>query len=227
MKVILSYLLGSIVGSLLVGRVRGGVDIRNMGSGNAGGTNALRTQGKGFAFWVMLIDIGKGWLATRVVARLLLPGIAVAPPGLRVWLPAACGVVAIAGHVYPVWYGFRGGKGVATLVGVVLGLDAWLLVPLLLTWLIAAVLIGFVGLASMAAAASLPVYVGVSGFEPRAPLLTFGVLATLIIVFTHRANIARMRAGTEPHARRLWLLGHGRPDPGPRGPETGSGGPDT
>lgn len=218
-KVIVSYLLGSIVGSLLVGRVRGGVDIRNMGSGNAGGTNALRTQGRGFAFWVMLIDIGKGWLATRVVARLLLPGIAVAAPELRVWLPAACGVAAIAGHVYPVWYGFRGGKGVATLVGVVLGLDAWLLVPLLLTWLIAAVLIGFVGLASMAAAASLPVYVGVSGFEPRVPLLTFGVVATLVIVFTHRANIARMLAGTEPHARWLWLLGRGRP-------ETGSGGPE-
>ncbi|MDB6092274.1 MAG: glycerol-3-phosphate acyltransferase PlsY, partial [Gammaproteobacteria bacterium] len=74
-KVGLSYLLGSIVGSLLIGQLRGGVDIRALGSGNAGSTNALRTQGKGFAFWVFLIDIGKGWVATRVVAPLTLPGI--------------------------------------------------------------------------------------------------------------------------------------------------------
>src|SRR5215470_7334545 len=123
LKVILSYLIGSIVGSLVVGRLRGGVDIRTVGSGNAGGTNALRTQGKAFAAWVLLIDIGKGWLATRVIAQLLLPGVALAPDTVRVWIPVACGVAAIAGHVYPLWHGFRGGKGVATLVGVVLGLD--------------------------------------------------------------------------------------------------------
>ena len=69
----LSYLLGSIIGGLVIGRLKGGVDIRKAGSGNAGGTNALRTQGAGFAFWVMLIDIGKGWLATAVVARAALP----------------------------------------------------------------------------------------------------------------------------------------------------------
>src|SRR5690348_2096655 len=73
-KAIMSYLLGSVVGGLVVGRLRGGVDIRRLGSGNAGGTNALRTQGKSFAFWVLLIDIGKGWVATRVLARLGLSG---------------------------------------------------------------------------------------------------------------------------------------------------------
>jgi len=207
-KVVMSYLLGSIVGSLWVGRLRGGVDIRKVGSGNAGGTNALRTQGKSFAFWVLLIDIGKGWVATRLVAPCLLPGIAVGSPVVRMWVPAACGIAAIAGHVYPVWHGFRGGKGVATLVGAVLGLDALLLAPMLLTWFAAVALVGFVGLASMAATASLPLYVGLSGLEPNAPLLTFGVVVTVLIVFTHRTNIARMRAGTEPRARRLWLFGH-------------------
>src|SRR6201996_508431 len=111
-KVARSYLLGSIIGSLVVGRLRGGVDIRKLGSGNAGGTNALRTQGKVFAFWVMVIDIGKGWLATKVLAPLVVPGLfyAVDVEGIA----ALCGFAVILGHVYPVWYGFRGGKGVAT-----------------------------------------------------------------------------------------------------------------
>lgn len=199
-KVILGYLLGSIVGGLLVGRLRGGVDIRRLGSGNAGGTNALRTQGKAFAFWVMFIDIGKGWLATRVVA----PFHATQPYG---WIAAACGIAVMLGHVYPLWYGFRGGKGVATLVGAALGLDPWLLLPMLATWLVAVVLFGFVGLASMLGALALAVAGAVGAGEARVPLVTFGVLSALLIAFTHRSNIARMRAGTEPRARRLWLFG--------------------
>jgi glycerol-3-phosphate acyltransferase PlsY len=199
-KVILSYLLGSIVGGLLVGRLRGGVDIRRLGSGNAGGTNALRTQGKAFAFWVMFIDIGKGWLATRVVA----PFHATQPYG---WLAAACGIAVMLGHVYPLWYGFRGGKGVATLVGAALGLDPWLLLPMLGTWLVAVILFGFVGLASILGALALAAAGVFGAWEPRAPLVTFGVLSAVLIAFTHRSNIARMRAGTEPRARRLWLFG--------------------
>jgi glycerol-3-phosphate acyltransferase PlsY len=199
-KVILSYLLGSIVGSLLVGRLRGGVDIRRLGSGNAGGTNALRTQGKGFAFWVMLIDIGKGWLATRVVA----PFHTTQPYG---WLAAVCGIAVMLGHVYPLFYGFRGGKGVATLVGAALGLDPGLLLPMLGTWLVAVILFGFVGLASMLGALALAVAGAMGAWEPRGPLVAFGVLSALLIAFTHRSNIARMRAGTEPRARRLWLFG--------------------
>ena len=207
-KVLVSYLLGSIVGSLLVGRLRGGVDIRKLGSGNAGGTNALRTQGKSFALWVLVIDIGKGWIAARLVAPLVLPGVDPASAQLAVWAPSACGMAAIAGHVYPVWHGFRGGKGVATLVGVVVGLGPSLLLPMLLTWFVAVVVFGYVGLASMLAAASIPLYV--SGFEPSLPLTVFGVVATAMIVFTHRSNIARMRAHTEPRAKRLWLFGRNR-----------------
>src|SRR5438094_1497049 len=105
LKLTLAYLLGSVLGSLVVGHFRGGVDIRTLGSGNAGGTNALRTQGKSFALWVLLIDIGKGWIATRLVAPMLLPGVAAAPEEMRVWMPAACGVTAIVGHVYPLWHG--------------------------------------------------------------------------------------------------------------------------
>jgi glycerol-3-phosphate acyltransferase PlsY len=210
LKVGVSYLLGSLIGGLLVGRLRGGVDIRTLGSGNAGGTNALRTQGRMFAFWVLLIDIAKGWAATRVVGPLVLTGVSLVAPPLRVWLPAACGVAAITGHVYPVWYGFRGGKGVATLLGAVLGLGAGLLIPMLATWLLVAVTTGFVSLASMAAAAALPAYLVFGTTPSRAPLVTFGVIATLLIIFTHRSNIARLRSGAEPRARRIWLLGRGR-----------------
>jgi glycerol-3-phosphate acyltransferase PlsY len=251
-KLIASYLLGSVVGALLIGKLRG-VDIRRLGSGNAGGTNALRTQGKKFAFWVMAIDIGKGWLVTGLVARLIIPGIsqrAVAdlyPPGTTQaeirrllneqmshfpwldpvpigWLAAACGIAVIIGHVYPIFYGFRGGKGVATLIGAVLGLNPWLLIPMLVTWLLAVLLFGFVGLASILGTVALAA-IGIMGIlEPHLPwpaqyvlsalgvagrpwyLFYFGVLATLLIVFTHRSNIARMRSGTESRAQRLWLF---------------------
>lgn len=215
LKVLLSYLLGSVIGGLLVGRLRGGVDIRELGSGNAGGTNALRTQGKSFAFWVLFIDIGKGILATRLIApwpvqNIALFGMSAGAGVWREWLAVACGFAAIMGHVYPLWHGFRGGKGVATLVGVLFGLDAWLLLSVMLTWLVMTMLFGFVGLASMVAAASVPLFVDVLGLQPREPLLAFGIATAVLVLFTHRTNIVRMRAGREPRARRLWLFGRGR-----------------
>src|ERR1700754_4069794 len=91
-KCVASYLLGSLMGSLIVGRVRGGVDIRELGSGNAGGTNALRTQSGAFAFWVMLIDIGKGFLAPSLLAPASLPALSVASATWREWLPMLCGM---------------------------------------------------------------------------------------------------------------------------------------
>lgn len=211
LKIIASYLLGSLIGSLIVGRLRGGVDIRKLGSGNAGGTNALRTQGKAFALWVLLIDIGKGIVATRLIAPLSLQGFGVVGGAMwREWLPIACGIAVIVGHVYPLWHGFRGGKGVATLVGVLLGLDVYLLLAVVLTWFVLVVMFGFVGLASIIAAAAVPLFVIASGMQPETPLLTFGVVVALLVLYTHRTNLARMRAGTEPRARRLWRLGRGR-----------------
>jgi acyl phosphate:glycerol-3-phosphate acyltransferase len=209
-KAVLGYLLGSIVGSLLVGRLRGGVDIRRLGSGNAGATNALRTQSKLFAFWVLLIDIGKGWVATGLLAGAQIPGIAMAPAQWSVWAVALCGVAVTLGHVYPLWHGFRGGKGVATVVGAVLGASPILMVPMLVVWLLAVILFGFVGLASILGAVTFAVAAGTSGVPPRLPMLTFAVLSAVLITFTHRANVARMLAGTEPRARRLWLLGAAR-----------------
>jgi glycerol-3-phosphate acyltransferase PlsY len=206
LKIAASYLLGSLIGSLIVGRLRGGVDIRSLGSGNAGGTNALRTQGKSFAFWVVVIDVGKALIAVRVIAPLALPGV-IPDPQYQAWVPSACALAVMVGHVFPVWYGFRGGKGAASLVGALLGLEPLLLVPVIGAWAAVLVTSGYVGLASMTAAAVLPVVIDFGAFEPRAPLVTFGVLAAVLVIYTHRANIARMRAGTEPRARKAWLLG--------------------
>jgi glycerol-3-phosphate acyltransferase PlsY len=207
-KALLSYLLGSVMGSLVIRRITGGVDIRNLGSGNAGATNALRTQGKMIAFWVLLIDLAKGWIATGKIAPWIIPHVSPALPDLEVWASAVCGIAVMLGHVYPVWFGFRGGKGVATLVGAVLGLGAGLLVPMILSWLIAVIVWGFVGLASIIGAAAFAMTMALR--NDNVPLLTFGIAATLLIIYTHRGNIARMRAGTEPHARRLWLFGRRR-----------------
>ena len=208
-KAVLGYLLGSIIGSLLVGRLRGGIDIRRVGSGNAGGTNALRTQGKTFAFWVLAIDIGKGWVATALLAAARFPGAAAAPQW-HAWSIAVCGIAVMLGHVYPLWHGLRGGKGVATLIGAVLGVSPVLLAPMLAVWLAAVIVFGFIGLASILGAATFALASAASHISPRAPLLAFAVTSALLIAYTHRSNLARMRAGTEPRARKLWLLGAGR-----------------
>jgi len=210
LKVLLAYLLGSVVGSLVVGRLKGGVDIRQMGSGNAGATNALRTQGKGFAFAVIAIDIAKGWLASGWLPGLAIPGVSGADaPVLAAWLPAACGFASILGHCFPVWHGFRGGKGVATLVGAFAGFDAWLLLPLFATWLVVVVVSGFVGLASIVASLVLPIYLLIRDGAGLGVELCFATACGLLVLYTHRGNVKRMRAGNEPRARRLWLFGRG------------------
>ena len=206
-KLVIAYLLGSLVGSLLIGRLRGGADIRTLGSGNAGATNALRTQGRAVAAGVLAIDLLKGWVATAWLARTTLPVVFPAAPALCVWAVPLCGLAVMLGHVYPVFFGFRGGKGVATLVGAVLGISAALFLVMLVTFLVAVILFGYVSLGSMLAAIAVAVAIALGDFRPRTPLLTFAVLASLLILYTHRSNLARLLSGSEPRARRLWLLG--------------------
>jgi glycerol-3-phosphate acyltransferase PlsY len=207
-KVLLAYLLGSVVGSLVIGRLKG-VDIREMGSGNAGATNAMRTQGIAFGIAVIVIDIAKGWLAAGWLPGLRLPGVPASAPELSAWLTAACAFAAILGHCFPVWHGFRGGKGVATLVGAFAGFDAWLLLPLFATWLAVVMVSGFVGLASIIAASALPIYLLIRDGATFGAGFCFAIACAALVLFTHRGNVRRMRAGQEPRARRLWLFGRG------------------
>jgi len=203
-KVLVAYLLGTLLGSLILGRLRG-VDIRSMGSGNAGATNALRTQGKLFGFLVLLIDVAKGAFAVWWLPTAALPAVGIDPDLPRQWLTLACGFAVIVGHVYPLWFSFRGGKGAATVVGVVAALEPRLLLPLLGSWFVVVMLTGYVGLATILSGVALVIAVYV--LEPdNVPLLSFCAAVTLFVVYTHRGNIARMRAGQENRVRRLWLF---------------------
>ena len=197
LKFTLAYLLGSVLGSLIVGRLRGGVDIRKLGSGNAGGTNALRTQGKIFAFWVMLIDIGKGALPVMVFPTLAIPGVDIDPLVSREAIAYAAGFGAILGHVYPLWYDFKGGKGGATAAGVLFVVAPSLALPIILFWVGVIVLTGYVGLATMGAAVGVAVFIGVTGIPYAYRMFVLAALIAVLIVFTHRNNIARMLQGTE------------------------------
>jgi acyl phosphate:glycerol-3-phosphate acyltransferase len=203
-KALIAYLLGSVIGSLLLGQLRG-VDIRTQGSGNAGGTNALRTQGWAFALGVIVIDVGKALLAVGWLPAMALPGIGIDARVDRDWLAVTCAIAVVFGHVYPVWYEFRGGKGAATLIGAVAVLAPKALVPVLLVWLATVMLTGFVGLGTMLGTATLPVYFFLTQPESVA-YVVFGLCAAAFIVYTHRSNVQRMREGVENRARRLWLL---------------------
>ncbi len=192
-KSLLAYLLGSVSGSLLLGKLRG-VDIRQSGSGNAGGTNALRSQGWWFALGVVLIDVGKGWLAAGWVPGLDL-GIDQTSAGLML-TAGACGLAAILGHNYPVFFGFRGGKGAATYIGTWLALLPMVLLPVLLGFIIMLVLSGYVGLSTITAAlVSVPATWILTGGQ--ASLAVYAAAAAALIVFAHRSNIQRLLAGTE------------------------------
>lgn len=197
LALVLAYLLGSVSGSLVLGRFLG-VDIRASGSGNAGGTNAFRTRGWRFALAVVLIDIGKGALAAWLGLRLWSEGLGLT----RFDLAAACTLVAAAGHTWPLYFGFRGGKGAGTLVG---GLCvAWPLSvgPVFLVWLCCLVLTGYVGLSTILAAAALvPLAIWLAPAQ-----LVFALAAAGFILFTHRSNVIRLWNGSEHRFERVRLL---------------------
>lgn len=194
-----AYLLGSVSGSLLLGRLRG-VDIRRHGSGNAGGTNALRTLGWRFALGVVAIDVGKGALAAWLALRF-------APLGQALDVTAhgyAAAACAVVGHVWPLWHGFRGGKGAATAVGGLLMLWPWSIGVLLPVWMLVLVATGYVGLSTVLAALALPLLAWGTDAEPAR--LWFSMFAAIFIAFTHRANLQRLRQGTESRFERARLL---------------------
>lgn len=195
--VLVGYLLGSVPFSYLVVRLHRGIDVRTVGSRSAGATNVLRASGKCAALLALLLDVAKGATAV-LVARTLEVGD---------WWLAAAAVAAVAGHVLPVFLGFRGGKGVATAAGVLATLVPWAGLGALAVFVVTVAWKRYVSLASISAAASLPLLVGgrwwsgafrdADGLD-GGPALLAGVvaIATLVIV-KHRANLLRLRAGTE------------------------------
>ena len=205
-KFLVSYFIGSLMGAMIMGKLRGGVDIRTMGSGNAGGTNALRTQGLFFALGVVIIDIGKGVVGAGVIPELNLPFIAEDPMLSRTWLTICCAMAAVLGHVWPIYYDFKGGKGAGTFVGTLVILGPNLIIGVLLVWAWVLVVSGFVGLATMSAATALPIYLGVAVLPENQPIFIYTFVMAMCIIFWHRSNIQRMREGTEHRNTRLMIF---------------------
>jgi glycerol-3-phosphate acyltransferase PlsY len=204
-KVLVSYLLGSLNGSLMIGRFYG-IDIRAIGSGNAGGTNALRTQGKWFASLVMIVDIGKGYIPAHFLPGMALPGIPLDPEVSRTWLMLACAGASVVGHCYPVWFDFAGGKGAATTVGVLLAIAPALLIPGAIVFAAVLIFTGYVGLATMSFISVLPAYLAVTQFAQSRSMIVFLLVMAGFIIFTHRSNIQRMRQGRENRLESALLL---------------------
>jgi len=202
-----AYLLGSVPFGLMVGKAKG-VDPRTAGSGNIGATNVGRLLGRKFFAIVFLLDLLKGllpMLAAAAVLRRTGDPRWFGPGTYTLWF--AVGMAAIVGHMFSVFLGFKGGKGVATSAGVVLGLFPYFTVPgavALAVWFVVFKLKRYVSLASMVAAVAFPVLYVIVGlwrgwpvFGGQWPLLAFAVLVAVMIVYKHRSNIARLRAGTE------------------------------
>lgn len=194
-KALLAYLLGSVSGSMVMGKLRG-VDIRSSGSGNAGGTNAFRTQGFRFALGVVIIDIGKGALAAWLLPQFAMGG-TLTPEGQVM----VCGFFAVVGHCFPVWYGFRGGKGAATAVGALLVIEPIVVLPMVVVWLLTLVVTGWVGLATILAAMSLVPAFAKWGDSPFA--FWFSVVLALFVVAMHHENVTRLINGTENRFDRI------------------------
>ncbi len=203
----LAYLLGGVMGGVIVGALRGGVDLRQSGSGNIGATNALRTQGAAFALAVLAIDVLKG-----VAAAVLIPALPWPLPGATAMSPAAiaygCGVMVALGHCYPLFHRFQGGKGVATLAGVFA-----CLLPIAIGWMLGAfvlvvLLTGYVSLATLTA--SLVAVLHIACFSPAglwSVTGAFGIAMALLVLWKHRRNVRQLLSGEEHRFERARVLG--------------------
>ena len=195
-----AYLLGSIPTALWVGRRFFGLaDIREHGSGNAGATNTFRVLGPKAGSAVLLIDALKGFVAAYFLPNLLLSQDAIEPNQV-LYFRLACGVLAIVGHIYPVFAQFRGGKGVATVLGMMLGVAPATVGVCLLVFIGMLLLFRYVSLASMSAgvAFALLQLLPMKPFRPDQPfMIGVGFVLAALLIYTHRANIGRLRSGTE------------------------------
>ncbi|MGV3502363.1 MAG: glycerol-3-phosphate 1-O-acyltransferase PlsY [Adhaeribacter sp.] len=191
-----AYLIGAIPTAVWVGKSFYGVDVRQHGSGNAGATNTFRVLGKKPGAFVMAVDIFKGWAATSL-AHVLVLSEAIAPDQL-ILFKIILGVLAVLGHIFPVYAGFKGGKGVATLMGMVLAIHLPAALICLGIFLVVLLLFKYVSLGSMIAAISFPLLLLLPRFHPDEPLLiVFGFLLSLMVVLTHKKNIGRLLQGQE------------------------------
>lgn len=195
---ILSYLTGSIPTSIIVSRVVKNIDIREHGSGNSGATNVYRILGWKYALIVLSLDIFKAWLPTAIYATKIFLSISIPDIG---FIQILCGFSAVLGHTYPIFAGFRGGKGVGSLIGVLLALFPFAFPLCLIVAIFVVVTTGYVSLGSIFAAISLPIIIlvlpGLGIITPNLSSVIFSLLVPWFVIYTHRSNISRIRNGTE------------------------------
>jgi len=199
-----SYLIGSISGGILIGKLKN-IDIRKSGSGNAGGTNAFRTQGLIFALPVVIIDISKGYIPTQffhsfsfIKSQSLIP---------IEMFPLICGFAAVIGHCYPIFYNFKGGKGAGTILGMLLSVFPQALIPAICVWIITLILTGFVGLGTMLAGITIAF---TANFFPSESMNLYldelSLILMIFIIFTHRSNIQRMINKNENRFEKIMIF---------------------
>ncbi len=189
MAALAAYLIGSLSFAVLVSRAMGLGDPRSYGSGNPGATNVLRSGNKGAAVLTLVLDALKGFMPVWAVAAFG------APWGLGEGTAALVGVAAFLGHLWPVFFGFKGGKGVATAAGVLIGLNPWLGVGTLVTWLVIAYFLRYSSLAALVSALFAPFY-QLLIWGPGPTAIAAGVMG-LLLIWRHAANIQKLLNGTE------------------------------
>ena len=205
LALLVAYLLGSIPTALWVGRRFFGLaDIREHGSGNAGATNTFRVLGPKAGTAVLLVDALKGFIAAYFLPQWLVAQGAIAPEH-ELYYKLTCGVLAIVGHIYPVFAQFRGGKGVATVLGMMLGVAPATVGVCLLVFIAMLLLFRYVSLASMTAGVAFALLQLLPLFQPAQSFMVYvGFVLAVLLIYTHRANIGRLRAGTESRVPLPW-----------------------
>jgi acyl phosphate:glycerol-3-phosphate acyltransferase len=196
---LVAYLIGSISTAVWIGKAYYGIDIRQHGSGNSGATNTFRVLGKKPGTIVMLIDIFKGWVATSLAALLVIFN-AVPAEDLIIY-QLIMGALAVVGHIFPVYERFKGGKGVATLLGMMLAIHLEVALMCMVIFVIVLFTSRYVSLGSMIAALAFPILLLLPRFHPDNPILIiFGFVVFAVVVLTHRKNINRLLHGEESKA---------------------------
>lgn len=191
---IISYLLGSIPTSVWVGKLFYKTDVREHGSGNAGATNIIRVLGYYAGIPVLLFDISKAWFPVYAVAHLLIWHNLTFD---LVYIQIVYGLAAVIGHVYPIYIGFKGGKGVGTFAGMALGLFPLAFLCSLFTFIVVVAITRYVSLGSILAAVVFPLFLIFISDNQSIPLIALGVFAPVFIIYTHRENVKKLLNGTE------------------------------
>jgi glycerol-3-phosphate acyltransferase PlsY len=192
--IILAYLIGSIPTSLIVSRSQFNIDIRDYGSGNAGATNTFRVLGSRWGTFVMIMDMLKGLIAVKLA--LLLPYY-IENEFERTNFQIGLGLAAVLGHIFPIWAEFRGGKGVATLFGLIIAISPWTALSCIGVFLLVLYLTRFVSLSSILASLAFPVFILIVFNVDNIAYRIFAIAVALLVILTHQKNIGRLLSGSE------------------------------